>query len=100
VEYNSGTLAYTKLDNKPSISIGILFRRQRRKKKRRNLVADFAAVKYRKAYRVRRFVSLIVENKRSISHNMVDDAIEDAREQLSDQVEVLFRDENTSMLLG
>jgi hypothetical protein len=47
-------------------------------------------------------VSQIVENKRSISldMDMVEDAIEDAREQLSDQVEVLFRDENHKDVAG
>jgi hypothetical protein len=39
-------------------------------------------VKYRKAY----CESLIVENKRSISHEMVDDTIEDSSEKLSEQV--------------
>jgi hypothetical protein len=63
------------------------------KKKRRNLVPGFAALhKVPESLwaREKHCESLIVENKRSISHEMVDDAIEDAVKNL---VNRLFWDE-------
>jgi hypothetical protein len=82
VEYNSGTLAYTKHDNKSSIFIGIFFPKTPREKRREEIWFQICSRKVLERYlwAHRSIVSPIVENKRSISLDMVEDAIEDARE--------------------
>jgi hypothetical protein len=75
---------YTKLDQYP---LAYFSDDKDGKKKSRNLVPDFAALrKVPESLREKHCESLILENKRSISHEMVDDTIEDASEKLSEQV--------------